>query len=119
MTWLIYAPILQTLELRNCIKLRECLTGDETNRGTIFSSLTVLRLVKLPHLLRICPRVLPFPSLRNIEVVGCRNLEELPFDYNSAKKSLIHGDERWWNRLHWKDEAVKQVFSSKFVHHAW
>lgn len=120
-TWLIYAPNLQTLELRDSETLRECVAlWEETNREKmlIFSSLMFLRLVRLPSLRRICSHVLPFPSLREIEVLKCDNLEELPFDSKSAKNCLIHGEKNWWDSLRWKDEAVKQVFSSKFVHHS-
>ena len=120
-TWLIYAPNLQTLELRECIKLRYCIAlWEETNieKMPIFLSLMVLRLVMLPSLHRICSHVLSFPSLREIEVLECHNLKELPFDSKSAKKCRMHGEKMWWGSLRWEDEATKQVFSSKFVRHS-
>ncbi|KAK4590559.1 hypothetical protein RGQ29_020925 [Quercus rubra] len=120
-TWLIYAPNLQTLELRDCTRLRQCIASwEETNieKKLIFLSLKVLRLVALPSLLRICSHVLPFPSLREIEVLECRDLKELPFDSKSAKNCVIHGEKMWWDSLRWEDEATKQVFSSKFVRHS-
>ena len=121
-SWLIYAPNLQTLELRDCIELRYCIAlWGETNiqKMLIFSSLMVLRLVRLPSLdTIISSHVLPFPSLREIKVLKCHNLRKLPFDSKSAKNCLIHGEKKWWGSLRWEDKATKQVFSSKFVHHS-
>ncbi|KAK7827586.1 disease resistance protein rps5 [Quercus suber] len=120
-TWLTYAPKLQTLELRDCITLRGCIAlweGTNMEKKLIFSSLMFLRLVRLPYLRGICNHVLPFPSLGKIEVLECHNLKELPFDSKSAKNCLIHGDKMWWDSLRWEDEATKQVFSSKFVRHS-
>ena len=120
-TWLIYAPNLQFLALHDCRELHDCIASwEETNieKMLIFSSLIFLSLTRLPYLRRICSHVLPFPSLRKIEVLKCHNLKELPFDSKSAKNCLIHGDKMWWDSLRWEDEAVVQVFSSKFVHHS-
>ena len=120
--WLIYAPRLQTLELVNCESLGEIIGdtpgGGETEENIkIFSSLSVLRLFYLPSLQSIFRHALPFPSLIKIEVQDCEVLTKLPFDSNSARNTLklISGEESWWDNLSWDNEAIKEVFSPKFV----
>ena len=109
-TWLIYAPKLETLELRNCVSLREIIEY-KLGRKATFSSLKVLRLVRLPLLRRIYWHVvLSFPSLKKMEVLKCPHLQEQPFAFYGAKNCLIHGHKMWWDSLRWEDEEVKASF---------
>ncbi|KAL6334365.1 hypothetical protein AAG906_014766 [Vitis piasezkii] len=106
--WLIYAPSLQILYVEDCALMEDIMGNDsgvseiDENLG-IFSRLTSLNLINLPRLKSIYPQPLPFPSLEEINVVACLMLRSLPFNVNSATKSLkkIGGEQRWWARLQW------------------
>ena len=120
--WLIYAPSLQILYVEDCALMEDIMGNDsgvseiDENLG-IFSRLTSLNLINLPRLKSIYPQPLPFPSLEEINVVACLMLRSLPFDVNSATKSLkqIGGEQRWWARLQWGDETIEQAFNSYFT----
>ncbi|XP_002528173.2 probable disease resistance protein At1g61300 [Ricinus communis] len=121
LTWLIYARMLQTLELDDCNSVVEIIADDivETEDETcqkIFSQLKRLDLSYLSSLHTICRQALSFPSLEKITVYECPRLRKLPFNSDSARTSLkeIRGKENWWNGLQW-DEEVKKIFSSRFV----
>ncbi|XP_010110286.2 disease resistance protein SUMM2 [Morus notabilis] len=123
MNWLIYAQRLQTLQVIDCLSIREVLSdgsGEEIrheNRNA-FSCLTTIHLQGLPRLKNISLQALALPLLKEIEVLNCPSLEKLPFDSNtSAKESLteIRGQRDWWDKLLWDDEIVRNVFSSRFV----
>ena len=122
LTWLIYAPCLQSLAVGACESMEELIGGSDgasvvEANPALFSRLTTLRLEKLPKLRRICNWVLPFPSLKIIYVHSCENLKKLPFDSNTGKHSLkkIRAKQNWWEGLQWEDEAVKQRFNSFFM----
>ncbi|KAI9099678.1 hypothetical protein K1719_024683 [Acacia pycnantha] len=120
LTWLKYAPLLRRLFVSSCLSIEEVIKGEiileEDEKDTIFPSLEVLILYRLPNLRSIHERVLSFPLLRSIEVSGCQNLKKLPFDSNSAKDKLRHfrGDRELWDNLEWDDPATKATFHSKF-----
>ncbi|XVE50632.1 hypothetical protein DITRI_Ditri01bG0179100 [Diplodiscus trichospermus] len=121
LTWLVHAPLLQTLLVSRCNLLTEVIGGDFSNGATeeypnLFSNLTTLYLSYLPSLELICWQAWPFPVLEKMYVYSCPNLRELPFNSNSANNSLksIKGDKSWWDGLLWEDESVKCVFASKF-----
>ena len=100
LTWLIYAPCLQSLAVSACESMEELVCGKdgvvEKNSG-LFSRLTTLQLENLPKLKRICKWVLPFPSLKMIYVC------------------IPVAEQNWWEGLQWKDEAIKQRFDSFFM----
>ncbi|CAK9174641.1 unnamed protein product [Ilex paraguariensis] len=124
LTWLIYAPTLQLLDVAHCEAMEEIVHHHRSrevpeieNSSCIFSRLAKISLIKLPRVKRIYPRALPFPSLMEVRVGSCARLRELPFDSNSAKNSLkeIRGAAWWWNSLQWEDETIEPIFRSYFV----
>ncbi|KAL5574656.1 hypothetical protein UlMin_016355 [Ulmus minor] len=121
MNCLVYTPCLQTLRVIYCSSIEEVLSndlGDDPGREkvNVFSCLTTLHLQGLPKLKSVSLQAFPFPFLKEIDVLDCPNLKKLPLDFNSGKESLmeIRGEKDWWDKLHWDDEATKNVFSSKF-----
>ena len=120
LTWLIYAPCLQSLAVSTCESMEELIGGSDRvveENSRLFSRLTTLQLENLPKLKRICNWVLPFPSLKMIYVHSCENLRKIPFDFNIGKNSLkkIQAEQIWWDGLQWEDEAIKQRFNSFFM----
>ncbi|KAK2651516.1 hypothetical protein Ddye_011372, partial [Dipteronia dyeriana] len=104
-----------------CESLEEIIVWDfagssEIEEATeIFSNLEGVCLLDVPKLKSIGRRAMPFPSLRDIEVRGCRSLRKLPFNAQSAKSlKAIKGTRFWWDKLEWEDEATKLAFTSKF-----
>ncbi|KAL6334900.1 hypothetical protein AAG906_023705 [Vitis piasezkii] len=106
LTWLIYAPSLEFLWRLEI----------EQQNLSIFSRLVELRMFDLPNLKSIYKQALPFPSLKKIYVVGCRNLRKLPLNSNSATNTLIiiAGDSSWWEELEWEDDNLKRTFTPYF-----
>ncbi|PON66340.1 AAA+ ATPase [Parasponia andersonii] len=119
MTWLIYAPCLEILRVKDCSSVRQILGDDLENPKNAFLCLKRLHLQDLPRLKSIVSpqQDLAFPVLEEIEVLNCSSLMKLPFDSNSAKESLtqIKGQRDWWDKLAWDDVLVETFFSSKFV----
>ncbi|KAL6333967.1 hypothetical protein AAG906_000018 [Vitis piasezkii] len=107
---------LQILYVEDCALMEDIMGNDsavseiDENLG-IFSRLTSLNLINLPRLKSIYPQPLPFPSLEEINVVACLMLRSLPFDVNSATKSLkmIGGEQRWWARLQWGMKPLSKL----------
>ncbi|XP_058004030.1 disease resistance protein SUMM2-like [Hevea brasiliensis] len=123
LTWVIYAPNLQTIILDACSSIVEIIADDKLNRWRaeikenpeVFPNLATLILIRLPKLKSICQQTLGFPSLKILKVVDCPSLKKLPFDSNSAKNTLqaIEAAEDWWNSLQWEEDA-KIAFASRF-----
>ncbi|RVW77090.1 Disease resistance protein RPS5 [Vitis vinifera] len=116
LTWLIYAACLESLNVQFCESMKEvisneCLTSS-TQHASVFTRLTSLVLGGI----ECVARALLFPSLEVISVINCPRLRRLPFDSNSAIKSLkkIEGDQTWWESLEWKDESVVAIFTNYF-----
>ncbi|KAL6335753.1 hypothetical protein AAG906_039516 [Vitis piasezkii] len=123
LTWLIYAPSLEFLSVHHSHKMEEIIGSDECGDSeieqqnlSIFSRLVELRMFDLPNLKSIYKQALPFPSLRKIYAVGCRNLRKLPLNSNSATNTLIiiAGDSSWWEELEWEDDNLKRTFTPYF-----
>lgn len=115
-----HAPILKMLHIESCASLEEVIIGvienNDVSINRIFTCLACLKLVRLTRLERICKGALPFPSLKEIKVLECYKLKELPLNRNSAKAlQLIEGNQEWWEGLDWNDPGSKYVFSTKFV----
>ncbi|XP_062086842.1 disease resistance protein RPS5-like [Humulus lupulus] len=118
MNWLVYAPCLEFLRVKDCSSIKQLLNEDFGDESA-FSCLTMLHLQDLPELKSIIrpQQALAFPVLKEIEVMNCPSLMKLPFDFNSAKESLIKikGQREWLEKLVWDDNHVESFFSSKFV----
>lgn len=92
--WLMFAPRLQVLELRSCESLVEVIGSDFEpeeieeidDRLGIFSNLKRMCLEDLNSLRRICGQVLRFPALRDVYIINCPELSDLPFDANDVLK---------------------------------
>ena len=118
LTWLIYIPSVEVLDVTGCYSMKEVIR-DETGVSqnlSIFSRLRVLRLYYLPNLKSICGRALPFTSLTDLSVRSCPFLRKLPLDSNSATYSLktIEGSRWWWDRLQWENETIKHTFNRNY-----
>ncbi|KAF7839055.1 putative disease resistance protein [Senna tora] len=87
LTWLKYAPLLQSVYIQDCESVEEVIKGSGIE-GDVFSSLVELNLWFLPKFKIIHSTPLPFPSLRSLDIRVCPNLKNLPFDSNSAKHKL-------------------------------
>ena len=85
LNWLIHAPKLQYLHIEDS-EIIEKVIEDERSEGSeiesglsVFSRLVYLTLSNLPKLESIYGHALPFPSLREINVLHCPSLKKLPF----------------------------------------
>ncbi|KDO37588.1 hypothetical protein CISIN_1g045968mg [Citrus sinensis] len=122
-TFLVFAPNLKSLDLDGCDAMEEIIsvgkfaeTPEMMGHISPFENLQRLNLEDLPNLESIYWKPLPFTRLKEMAVLGCDQLEKLPVDSNSAKerKFVIRGEEDWWNRLQWEDEATQIAFRSCF-----
>ncbi|XP_058004022.1 probable disease resistance protein At1g61310 [Hevea brasiliensis] len=89
--WLIFPRRLETLDVRSCASLLHVIGNDFED---------------LPWLLRICPRVLRFPTLEDVLVIDCPNLLKLPVDPHSARRLREIKSRNWWEQLHWEPEDI-------------
>ena len=96
-------------------------TPEMMGRISPFENLQKLVLTELPQLESIFWKPLPFTHLEEMRVRVCDQLKKLPLDSNSAKerKVVISGEDYWWNRLQWEDEATQIAFRSCFQPHSW
>ncbi|KAL1187653.1 putative disease resistance protein [Cardamine amara subsp. amara] len=120
LTWLIFAPNLTSLkvyfadEVEEIINKEKALVGEES--GIVpFQKLEFLILDSLPKLKNIYWRPLPFPCLREIEVINCRKLRKLPLNSksgSSGEKELVikYTEREWLVGVEWEDEATKARF---------
>ena len=75
LTWLRYAPLLETLDVEDCNSIEEVVkeakdddqAGSDSNNHIIFRNLKSLRLQNMSKLVCIHKRALAFPSLKRIE----------------------------------------------------
>ena len=85
------APCLETLVLKECTKMVEIvameaseMTNVHGKNDSFFSSLTIITLENMKNLKIICEQPLLFPSLKEMYVINCPEIEKLPFELNSA-----------------------------------
>ncbi|KAH9715227.1 putative disease resistance protein [Citrus sinensis] len=114
-TWLVFAPNLKIVHIESCYDMDEIISAwklGEVPGLNPFAKLQYLRLQVLTKLKIIFRNALPFPNLLELFVSECPNLKKLPLDINSAKegKTVIRGDQHWWNELKWEDEATLNAF---------
>ncbi|KAL6334263.1 hypothetical protein AAG906_014661 [Vitis piasezkii] len=100
LTWLVYAVHLESLNVQLCESMEDVILGikiSNTQQASIFTRLASLVLGGMPKLGSIYPSALDLPSLEVISVINCPRLRRLPFNSNSATKSLkkIEGDLTW------------------------
>ena len=123
LTWLVHAPCLELLHVRNCNSMEEVICDEDEDevyemkgKRDIFSRIKHLRLQNLPRLKSIYRHPLLFPSLETVKVCKCNSLRSLPFDSNTSINNLrkIKGETSWWNQLEWSDETVKDSFAPYF-----
>ncbi|KAH9771351.1 Disease resistance protein SUMM2 [Citrus sinensis] len=120
LTFLVFAPNLKSISVTHCDDMEEIISAGEFDdipemTGIIsspFAKLQHLELWGLKSLKSIYWKPLPLPRLKELEVEDCHSLKKLPLDSNSAKgrRILIRGDEDWWRRLQWEDEATQNAF---------
>ncbi|XP_052300777.1 probable disease resistance protein At5g63020 isoform X21 [Citrus sinensis] len=122
-TFLAFAPNLKSLSLFKCRAMEEIISVGKIAENpemmghiSPFENLKSLDLSYLPELKSIFWKPLPFTHLKEMGVRACDQLRKLPLDSNSAKerKFVIRGEEDWWNRLQWEDEATQIAFRSCF-----
>ncbi|XP_051119140.1 probable disease resistance protein At1g12290 isoform X2 [Andrographis paniculata] len=122
LSWLVYAPMLQSLTVKSCRSMVEIViagTGhDVASSIQLFSRLKDIYLSNLPCLKSMYPRPLPFSSLVEIHVRNCKGLKRLPFDWRSGGGGClkkIKGEREWWEALQWEDPMLEHHFSQYFV----
>ena len=123
LTFLVFAPNLKSIDVRSCSVMEEIVSAGKSadiaemmGNMSPFAKLQNLQLVRLQNLKSIYWKPVPFPHLKEIIVHQCNWLKKLPLDSNSAKehKIVIHGEECWWNKLQWENDATKNAFFSWF-----
>ncbi|XP_059638647.1 disease resistance protein SUMM2-like [Cornus florida] len=121
-TWLIWVPNLQRLEIWSCDAIEEVIKDDiigrEIGKLSVFARLRTLRLLYLPELKSIYTHALPFPSLTYFEVAKCPKLKKFPLNCNSSGKDsqleILCADE-WRDNLEWENEETRSAFWPLFI----
>ncbi|XVF11225.1 hypothetical protein REPUB_Repub08aG0007900 [Reevesia pubescens] len=122
-TWLVLAPNLRFLIVKECGKMVEIINERKQSQvaelvetSSLFAKLENLFLHILPELKSIYWDALPFSCLKIINVNECPKLKRLPLNSNSAKENKIHikGSEEWWKELQWEDESTLNAFLPYF-----
>ncbi|CAH8363697.1 unnamed protein product [Eruca vesicaria subsp. sativa] len=124
LTWLLFAPNLGWLDVRESPQIEEIISKEKAARfmdGEAdesilpFLKLKYLDLACLEQLSSIYWSALSFPCLKKISVFGCPNLWKLPLGSSSANgcNLVIHGEEEWIEELQWDEEGIKERFTLK------
>ncbi|KAM7482040.1 hypothetical protein LguiB_006623 [Lonicera macranthoides] len=104
---------LRTLKIEKCSQMEELLV-EPGNNATVYRdflpNLESLVLADMPNLRRICAYgSLEWPALEKLQINGCPNLKELPFNKYVAKMlHSIQAEQSWWDALKWQDPEVKE-----------
>lgn len=129
LTWLIFAPNLVTLDVRDSPHIEEIVSKDKAGSFFMngeeeayeismpFMKLKHLELENLEDLDSIYWSPLPFPCLVKIDVFGCPNLRKLPLSSSSASGCglIIYEEEDWLEELQWEEEDTKDNFTLKNI----
>lgn len=122
LTWLLFAPNLGWLDVRESPQIEEIISKDKAAKfmngeATMmpFLKLKHLDLAYLDQLSSIYWSPLSFPCLMKISIFGCPNLWKLPLGSSSANgcNLVIHGEEEWIEELQWDEEGTKEQFTLK------
>ncbi|XP_058074793.1 disease resistance protein RPS2-like [Magnolia sinica] len=106
---------LEEIGIYDCYELEE-LIGTAINDDEVgdigLSQLKRISLSNLSELTSICSYALHFPSLEEIDVIGCPKLKKLPLSLHSTHNSLrkISGEKEWWDSLEWEEDGIKSNF---------
>ena len=120
LTWLVHAAGLESLSIQSCESMIEVISHDygasTSEHVRVFTRLTTIVLGGMPLLESIYQGTLLFPALEVMCVINCPKLGRLPFDANSAAKTLkkIEGDIDWWYGLQWEHETIELTFIKYF-----
>ncbi|PON87217.1 LOW QUALITY PROTEIN: AAA+ ATPase domain containing protein [Trema orientale] len=120
LTALIFAPKLRFLLINECKAVEDIIRveklGDAPEMVKClqpFPELESLTLMELPKLKNIYPKPLPFPCLKSIHVLQCKELKKLPIcseiTRRGANKLTIMGEQSWWDELEWEDETTRDA----------
>ncbi|GKU99882.1 hypothetical protein SLEP1_g12662 [Rubroshorea leprosula] len=106
-------PQLLKLTVESCDDITQLIKG-YGGSGSM-SSLEVLELVDMKKLKNICAdESLAWPKLKELRIVQCNELKELPFNKeNAAWLKLIRGQQAWWNDL--PNNEFKRHFQSSGI----
>ncbi|GAY68095.1 hypothetical protein CUMW_261500 [Citrus unshiu] len=123
LTWLVFAPNLKCLRI-HCDDMEEIISVEKLSEVSemmgelnLFAKLEDLWLESASNLKRIYRDPLPFPQLKQIDIMRCPKLKKLPLNSSSAKgrKIVIRGERKWWEELQWEDQATQNAFSPCFI----
>ncbi|KAK9232206.1 hypothetical protein WN943_022451 [Citrus x changshan-huyou] len=124
LTWLVFVPNLKWLSVNVCFDMEEIISVEKLSGVSemmgelnLFSELESLTLQNASNLKRIYRGPLPFPQLKQIDIMRCPKLKKLPLNSSSAKgrKIVIYGEKEWWEELQWEDQATQNAFSPCFL----
>ncbi|XP_052300952.1 probable disease resistance protein At5g63020 isoform X5 [Citrus sinensis] len=125
LTWLVFVQNLKELRIVYCEYVEEIIGADKLrdiseivgSEHNVFAELEFLSLWGGINLKSVYPNPLPFPKLKKIQVLHCRQLKKLPLNSSSAKlrRAVIEGTKKWWEELQWEDQATQNAFSSGAV----
>ncbi|XP_010418074.1 PREDICTED: probable disease resistance protein At1g61190 [Camelina sativa] len=119
LTWLLFAPNLVSLLVKNSDKVEEIINKEiATNLTGIittpFQKLECLDLHHLPKLKSIYWSPLPFPFLKHVTAYNCPKLRKLPLNATSVPRleglTIEMRPREHGNDLEWEDENTKDRF---------
>ncbi|KAJ4718432.1 Disease resistance protein [Melia azedarach] len=116
LTWLVFLPNLTMTWIMDCSAMEEIISVEKLSEYLEameniepLAKLEFLQLHDLPNLKRIHWKPL---HLTDIVVSKCPELKQLPLDSESAGQHEIRiwGEEDWWKKLQWQNEATQNAF---------
>jgi disease resistance protein RPS2 len=121
-SWIIYLPCIQELEVCSCRSIKQLISSDELNNGGFmasqpyFSFLRKMSLHENHELESISdPMIITFPSLESLEILRCNKLKKLPFKTGNPPKRLqFVGTEEWWNNIEMEDSCHRSLLRPSF-----
>lgn len=105
----------QACLVEGCHRITTIVDGSNctVDGSSILPNLKRLYIKNLPNLTRVCAYGWLAASLEELEIHGCPNLIELPFNKDNAMKlRSIKTDSSLWDTLQWQDPTVKERLSA-------